>query len=133
MLLLLLTIANNNHNRMCCNNGKQITIFPPFGNHSVWKKKNILIFANNRVWFSPDCTFFTIFRTICCVRFKNFYQQQSCKCANQDSEKFTRKNLSNSRELTTIWESNRQQICCCSGSGLYILTIWTESPRIVQF
>ena len=74
--------------------------FPPFWEPLRLKKEKYTDFRKQQSMISPNCTFFTIFRTICCVRFKNFYQQQSCKCANQDSEKFTRKK--NSLELTTI-------------------------------
>ena len=128
---MLLTIVNNNHNRMCCNNGKQITIFPPFGNHSVWKKKNILIFANNRVWF-PLIVLFSQFLeqyvvSVLKIFTNNNHANVPIRIQKNSQEK------KNSLELTTIWESNRQQICCCSGSGLYILTIWMESPRIVRF
>ena len=129
---MLLTTVNRNHNRMCCNNGKQITIFPPFGNHSVWKKKNILIFANNRVWF-PLIVLFSQFLEQYVVSVLKFFTNTTIMQMCQSGFRKIHKKKILSLELTTIWESNRQQICCCSGSGLYILTIWTESPRIVRF
>ena len=110
---MLLTIVNRNHNLMCCNNENKSPFSPLLGT-TPFEKRKIYWFSQTTEYDFPWVYFFTIFRTICCVRFKNFYQQQSCKCANQDSEKFTRKNLSLAEHLTTIWESNRQQICCCS-------------------